>query len=198
MQLKRVHIKFHMSTYHLADEDVIYPWVIRYQYKIGKDTYYGQSHWFTSTMNFSGKRTFWMNMSMTPKLRESYILDTLECGEASFAMACLLANRKYRQEATTRHMTSKKSPSYTRSSCRTQQESAMAEQLALTSWKRHRPCGLNSSAKQTSVPGHPAESSCTQPGRTQPFGNISMSSSTRDRQRPDTRSGAQALYAKAP
>ena len=24
----------------------IYPWVIRYQYKIGKDTYYGQSHWF--------------------------------------------------------------------------------------------------------------------------------------------------------
>ena len=30
-----------------------------------------------------------------PMLRESYILDTLECGEASFAMACLLANRKY-------------------------------------------------------------------------------------------------------
>ena len=28
-------------------------------------------------------------------LRESYILDTLECGEASFATACLLANRKY-------------------------------------------------------------------------------------------------------
>lgn len=44
--VKRVHIKFHTSTYHLADEDVIYPWVIRYQYKIGKDTYYGQSHWF--------------------------------------------------------------------------------------------------------------------------------------------------------
>ena len=30
-----------------------------------------------------------------PMLRESYILDTLECGEASFATACLLANRKY-------------------------------------------------------------------------------------------------------
>ena len=30
-----------------------------------------------------------------PKLRESYILDTLECGDFSFAMACLLANRKY-------------------------------------------------------------------------------------------------------
>ena len=30
-----------------------------------------------------------------PKLRESYILDTLACGDFSFAMACLLANRKY-------------------------------------------------------------------------------------------------------
>jgi len=30
-----------------------------------------------------------------PKLRESYILDTLECGDFSFATACLQANRKY-------------------------------------------------------------------------------------------------------
>ena len=30
-----------------------------------------------------------------PKLRESYILDTLECGDFSFAMACLQASRKY-------------------------------------------------------------------------------------------------------
>ena len=30
-----------------------------------------------------------------PKLRDSYLLDTLECGESSFAMACLLANRRY-------------------------------------------------------------------------------------------------------
>ena len=30
-----------------------------------------------------------------PKLRESYLLDTLECGDFSFATACLLANRKY-------------------------------------------------------------------------------------------------------
>ena len=30
-----------------------------------------------------------------PMLRESYILDTLECGAFSFATACLLANRKY-------------------------------------------------------------------------------------------------------
>ena len=28
-------------------------------------------------------------------LRDSYILDTLECGDFSFATACLLANRKY-------------------------------------------------------------------------------------------------------
>ena len=30
-----------------------------------------------------------------PMLRESYLLDTLECGDSSFATACLLANRKY-------------------------------------------------------------------------------------------------------
>ena len=30
-----------------------------------------------------------------PMLRESYILDTLECGDFSFAMACQLASRKY-------------------------------------------------------------------------------------------------------
>ena len=30
-----------------------------------------------------------------PKLRNSYLLDTLECGDFSFATACLLANRKY-------------------------------------------------------------------------------------------------------
>ena len=30
-----------------------------------------------------------------PMLRESYLLDTLECGDFSFATACLLANRKY-------------------------------------------------------------------------------------------------------
>ena len=43
-----------------------------------------------------------------PKLRDSYLLDTLECGESSFAMACLIANRKYgknggREDVTTHH-----------------------------------------------------------------------------------------------
>ena len=42
---------------------------------------------------FTGKQL--LDEQGRPKLRESYILDTLECGEASFAMACLLANRKY-------------------------------------------------------------------------------------------------------
>ena len=34
-----------------------------------------------------------------PKLRENYLLDTLECGGNTFAMACLLANRKYGKNA---------------------------------------------------------------------------------------------------
>ena len=42
---------------------------------------------------FTGKQL--LDEQGRPKLRESYILDTLECGDASFATACLLANRKY-------------------------------------------------------------------------------------------------------
>ena len=43
-----------------------------------------------------------------PKLRDSYLLDTLECGGSSFAMACLIANRKYgkngrREDVKTHH-----------------------------------------------------------------------------------------------
>ena len=34
-----------------------------------------------------------------PKLRENYLLNTLECGGNTFAMACLLANRKYGKNA---------------------------------------------------------------------------------------------------
>ena len=34
-----------------------------------------------------------------PKLRENFLLDTLECGGNTFAMACLLANRKYGKNA---------------------------------------------------------------------------------------------------
>ena len=42
---------------------------------------------------FSGK--ILLDKQGRPMLRESYILDTLECGDFSFATACLLANRKY-------------------------------------------------------------------------------------------------------
>ena len=42
---------------------------------------------------FSGKVI--LDKQGRPMLRESYILDTLECGDSSFATACLLANRKY-------------------------------------------------------------------------------------------------------
>ena len=42
---------------------------------------------------FSGKVI--LDKQGRPMLRESYILDTLECGDCSFATACLLANRKY-------------------------------------------------------------------------------------------------------
>ena len=42
---------------------------------------------------FTGKQL--LDEHGRPMLRESYILDTLECGKASFATACLLANRKY-------------------------------------------------------------------------------------------------------
>ena len=42
---------------------------------------------------FTGKQL--LDEQGRPILRESYILDTLECGDFSFATACLLANRKY-------------------------------------------------------------------------------------------------------
>ena len=42
---------------------------------------------------FTGKQL--LDEQGKPKLRESYLIDTLECGDFSFATACLLANRKY-------------------------------------------------------------------------------------------------------
>ena len=48
---------------------------------------------------FTGKQL--LDEQGKPKLRDSYLLDTLECGDFSFATACLLANRKYGKN--TRH-----------------------------------------------------------------------------------------------
>ena len=42
---------------------------------------------------FTGKQL--LDEQGKPKLRESYLLNTLECGAFSVATACLLANRKY-------------------------------------------------------------------------------------------------------
>ena len=42
---------------------------------------------------FTGKQL--LDEQGKPKLRESYLLNTLDCGDFSFATACLLANRKY-------------------------------------------------------------------------------------------------------
>ena len=42
---------------------------------------------------FTGKQL--LDEQGKPKLRDPYLLDTLECGDFSFATACLLANRKY-------------------------------------------------------------------------------------------------------
>lgn len=42
---------------------------------------------------FTGKQL--LDEQGRPMLRESYLLDILECGDYSFATACLLANRKY-------------------------------------------------------------------------------------------------------
>ena len=52
---------------------------------------------------FSGKVI--LDEQGKPKLRDSYLLDTLECGDFSFATACLLANRKYGKN--TQHVISK-------------------------------------------------------------------------------------------
>ena len=43
--------------------------------------------------SFTGKQL--LDEQGRPKLRDSYLLDTLECGDFSFATACLLANRRY-------------------------------------------------------------------------------------------------------
>ena len=50
---------------------------------------------------FTGKQL--LDEQGRPMLRESYILDTLECGDFSFATACLLANRKYNKNNKNNH-----------------------------------------------------------------------------------------------
>ena len=120
---------------------------------------------------FTGKQL--LDEQGRPILRESYILDTLECGDFSFATACLLANRKYNKN---NHPEDIKSHQYIISfDPRDAVENGLTMERKFPRSSRHRL--------------HP-------PGRTQPFGEHPCPH--RDRQRPNTRSGAQALYAEAP
>ena len=59
---------------------------------------------------FTGKQL--LDEQGRPMLRESYILDTLECGDFSFATACLLANRKYNKNNKNNHPDDIKSHQY--------------------------------------------------------------------------------------
>ena len=116
---------------------------------------------------FSGKKI--LDEQSRPKLRESYILDTLECGEASFAMACLLANRKYDKN---NHPDDIKSHQYIISF-----DPRDAAENGLT-MEKAQALGLNFCKEN--FPGHPAIV-CHPPGRTQPFGKYPCPH--RDRQR---------------
>ena len=70
---------------------------------------------------FTGKQL--LDEQGKPKLRESYTLDTLECGDFSFATACLLANRKEAKEELLKLKTAKQNvASFFREEEQTQQE----------------------------------------------------------------------------
>ena len=119
-----------------------------------------------------------------PKLRDSYLLDTLECGESSFAMACLIANRKYgknggREDVKTHHYIVSFDP-----------KDAVENGLTM---ERAQVLGLQFC--KDNFPAHPAIV-CTHPDGHNSTGKHPRPH--RDRQRPNARGGAQALYAEAP
>lgn len=95
-----------------------------------------------------------------PKLRDSYLLDTLECGESSFAMACLIANRKYgknggREDVKTHHYIISFDP-----------KDAVENDLTM---ERAQALGLQFC--KDNLPGHPAIV-CTHPDGHNSAGNI--------------------------
>ena len=95
-----------------------------------------------------------------PMLRESYILDTLECGDFSFATACLLANRKYGKN---NHLEDIKSHQYIISF-----DPRDAVENGLT-MEKAQALGLNFCKEN--FPGHPAIV-CTHPDGHNHSGNI--------------------------
>ena len=101
-----------------------------------------------------------------PKLRDSYLLDTLECGESSFAMACLIANRKYgknggREDVKTHHYIVSFDPKDAVENGLTMEK---AQALGLQFCKEN-------------FPGHPAIV-CTHPDGHNSAGNITSTSSS--------------------
>ena len=107
---------------------------------------------------FSGKVI--LDEQGKPKLRESYLLDTLECGDFSFATACLLANRKYNKN---NHPDDIKSHQYILSF-----DPRDAADNGLT-MERAQALGLNFC--KDNFPGHPAIV-CTHPDGHNRSGNI--------------------------
>jgi len=107
---------------------------------------------------FTGKQL--LDEQGKPKLRDSYLLDTLECGDFSFATACLLANRKYGKN--------------------TQHGDIKSHQYI-----------ISFDPRDAADNGLTMETSCHRlhsPGWAQPFGKHPCPH--RDRQHPNTRSGA--------
>ena len=107
---------------------------------------------------FTGKQL--LDEQGRPLLRESYLLDTLECGDFSFATACLLANRKYSKN---NHPDDIKSHQYILSF-----DPRDAADNGLT-MERAQALGLNFCKEN--FPGHPAIV-CTHPDGHNHSGNI--------------------------
>ena len=110
---------------------------------------------------FTGKQL--LDEQGKPKLRESYILDTLECGDFSFATACLLANRKYNKNNKNNHPDDIKSHQYIISF-----DPRDAVENGLT-MEKAQALGLNFC--KDNFPGHPAIV-CTHPDGHNHSGNI--------------------------
>ena len=110
---------------------------------------------------FTGKQL--LDEQGRPMLRESYILDTLECGDFSFATACLLANRKYNKNNKNNHPDDIKSHQYIISF---DPRDAVENGLII---EKAQALGLNFC--KDNFPGHPAIV-CTHPDGHNHSGNI--------------------------
>ena len=110
---------------------------------------------------FSGKVI--LDKQGRPMLRESYLLDTLECGDFSFATACLLANRKYNKNNKNNHPDDIKSHQYIISF-----DPRDAVENGLTMEKAQ---ALGLKFCEENFPGHPAIV-CTHPDGHNRSGNI--------------------------